>query len=183
VYHAVNRGNDRKIIYHDSRDYMSFTALMMEGAQRFPVRIFGYCLMPNHFHLLLEPCEENALSDFMEWVTGRYACGLRRRTETVGHGHVFQRRFWSAPVNGENGFLMVLRYIERNPVRGNLVPVADLWPWSSYVGRAARHKGLCALPCELPTTWAEMVHTIEDEKVLQSIRSALVRSPGRPRKS
>ena len=77
-------------------------------------------------HLLLEPKTDEALSAYMQWVTGCYSCYLRTRTETVGHGHVFQRRFWSVGVEDMLHFLMVLRYIEANPLRAKLVDRAEL---------------------------------------------------------
>jgi putative transposase len=146
------------------------------------VLVFGYCMMPNHFHLLIEPRAENALSAFMERVTGRYACALRRHTDTVGHGHVFQRRFWNAAISDDLAFVSVLRYIEANPVRASLVPEADLWPWSSFTDRETRaRKILSPLPLQLPSQWSKLVNGKQSEQILDKIRSEMTRSAGRPR--
>lgn len=185
AYHVVNRGNDRKIVFRQDFDYIAFIELLAEGARKFEVFVFGYCMMPNHFHLLIEPRSEGALSAFMQRVTGRYACTHRQQTNTVGHGHVFQRRFWNAAVYDDLAFVSVLRYIEANPVRASLAPVADLWPWSSFTDRAGAgaRKILSPLPLLLPLHWSELVNVKQSEKVLNQIRSELTRSAGRPEKN
>lgn len=184
AYHVVNRGNDRKIVFRQNLDYIAFIELLAEGARRFDVFVYGYCMMPNHFHLLIEPCVEGALSAFMERVTGRYACAFRRQTDTVGHGHVFQRRFWNAAIYDDLTFVSVLRYIEANPVRASLVPEADLWPWSSFPDRVvSARKILCPLPLALPPHWSELVNVRQSEEVLSKIRSKLTRTAGRPKKN
>jgi putative transposase len=183
-YHVVNRGNDRKIVFRQDLDYIAFIELLAEGVRRHEVFVFGYCMMPNHFHLLIEPRVDGALSAFMQWVTGGYACTFRRQTNTVGHGHVFQRRFWNAAIYDDAAFLAVLRYIEANPVRASLVADADLWPWSSFTDRAARaRKILSPLPLLLPPGWSELVSVKQSEQTLGKIRSELTRTAGRPSSS
>ena len=180
-YHVVNRGNDRRVIFLQNCDYVAFIELLAAGVRRFEVQIFGYCLMPNHFHLLASPLSEGALSAFMQWVTGRYACTFRQLTETVGHGHVFQRRFWNAAVSDDLAFVAVLRYIEGNPVRGSLVPEADLWPWSSFTDRGAGsvRKILSPLPLKVPANWAALVNGRQREETLAVIRAELCPVSGR----
>ena len=138
----VNRGNDRRVIFPETCDYKMFMRLVRAGTRRFAVEVHGHCAMPNHFHLLVETKEDEALSAYMQWVTGCYACYLRTRTKTIGHGHVFQRRFWSAGIDDTLHFLMVLRYIEANPRRAKLVDRAEQWPWSSL---AKRERGSTAV--------------------------------------
>jgi putative transposase len=183
-YHVVNRGNDRKVIFRDHFDNTAFMELLAAGARRVPVRVFGYCAMRNHFHLLIQPETDNALSAYMEWVTGRYACTFRQQTETLGHGHVFQRRFWSAPVQGIERFILTLRYIEANPPRAQLVAGAEEWEWSSLTDRAGRQRGILApLPLALPDRWVEHVNTPLSLEALCEIRKEISRKPGRPRRS
>lgn len=183
AYHVVNRANDRRTIFRQHFDYAVFIELLADGARRFAVRIYGYCVMPNHFHLLVEPLESDELSAFMQWVTCRYACTFRQQTETVGHGHVFQRRFWSAPARDDEALLANLRYIEANPVRGALVSEANLWPWSSFADRPllSARKILSQLPIELPHNWPAAVNRVQDVETLNRIRRKLVPCPGRPR--
>ena len=181
TYHVGNRGNDRHVIFHESADYQAFLDLLVMGQALAPVQIFGYCIMPNHFHLLVKPATDTALSEYMECVEGRYACDLRRMTRTIGHGHVFHRRFWDVPVEGRLAFLNVLRYIEANPSRARLVSRAESWPWSSL---AERGQGVCRvtspLPYALPVEWHEIVNTPQREGVLARIRESLMPRPGRP---
>ena len=181
LFHVVNRGNDRRTVFHRDADFSAFLALLRSAGGKFPVHVFGYCAMPNHFHLLVRPEEASALSAYMQWVTCRYACDLRRRTDTVGHGHVFQRRFWSTPVHDQLGLLTVLRYIEANPVRARLVDRAEDWLWSSLRDRRRQEPGIVrALPVGLPANWDDLVNFRQRDEVLKAIRDALVAKRGRP---
>lgn len=182
-YHVVNRGNDRKTIFHQQAEYAAFMGMLAAKARTFDVHVYGYCLMPNHFHLLVEPLVEDALSEFMQRLTCGYACYFRRVTDTVGYGHVVQRRFWSCPAQDETAFLSILRYIEANPVRAACVPTADLWPWSSFTERrSGGRRILTPLPVMLPDEWPLLVNAPQPAEVLEQIRKDLVPSPGRPRK-
>jgi putative transposase len=174
TYHVVNRGNDRRVIFPERDDYQRFRAFLIEGQQRHPVKIFGACQMPNHFHLLLKPETDSALSAYMQWVCCRYACYFRAITQTVGHGHVFQRRFWSAPIVDDDHFRMVLRYIEANPSRAKLVETAEHWEWSSLSERLRNRPDLVAsLPLDLPDSWCALVNLTQPAPVLARIREEL----------
>jgi REP-associated tyrosine transposase len=83
--------------------------------------------MPNHYHAIMRPTRAGALSAYLHWVQGCYACELRASTQTKGHGHVFQQRFWSGPIFDERHFLTAMRYVEGNPVAAQLVTQADAW--------------------------------------------------------
>jgi putative transposase len=135
--------------------------------------------MPNHFHAIIQPDSEGALSAYFQWALGRYACDLRSRTQTIGHGHVFQRRFWSDPIQDERHFLSVLRHIEANPVRARLAPRAEDWPWSSIALRSLiRQPILDALPIHLPTDWTAIVNLPQPAAELEVLRTPETR--GRP---
>ena len=179
AYHVVNRGNDRRVIFRQDVDYTAFVELLEEGLRRSAVRAFGYCLMPNHFHLVLQPEEDHALSAFMQWMQCRYACDFRRRTATVGHGHVFQRRFWSAPLRSDRAFLTVLRYVEANALRAALVKRAEEWPWSS-AGNRADSAFLSSLPVLLPVNWLDVVNAPLPDATLSRIRRTTIPARGRP---
>jgi putative transposase len=141
--------------------------------------VHGHCLMPNHFHLLLEPKTDEALSAYMQWVTGCYSCYLRTRTETVGQGHVFQRRFWSVGVEDTLHFLMVLRYIEANPLRAKLVDRAEHWRWSSLVNREPGQTS-SEWCMSLPDQWCELVNLVQLPEVLERLRKQITPKRGRP---
>jgi putative transposase len=177
----VNRGNDRRTVFREDEDYQHFVDLLDMGRERFAIEMLGHCVMPNHFHLLLRPAVDNALSAYMQWVTCRYACDLRHRTDTVGHGHVFQRRFWSAPVDGFEHYLAVLRYIEANPIRARLVARAEEWRWSSLAEHLSASSGPMANSTfALPADWRELVNLPQGATVLEKIRLAIARRSGRP---
>jgi putative transposase len=174
IYHVVNRGNDKRTVFPEVAYYEHFIRLLLAGRNHAPVLIIGYCLMPNHFHLLLRPETEDALSAYMQWVTGCYASDLRRRTHTRGFGHVFQRRFWGAPVGDESGFIAVLRYIEGNAVRARLVPRAEHWRWTSLQDRLQSSPRIIdPSPVSLPTVWQDWVNLGQDEFILEMIRQDL----------
>lgn len=174
TYHVVNRGNERRVIYPQTADYEDFLERLIDGRQRAPVDLFGYCLMPNHFHLIVRPHTDTAVSEYMHWVCGRYACDLRARTLTVGHGHVFQRRFWSCWLHDEQYFLSALRYVEGNPRRANLVTRAQDWRWNSLTERGeATLKLLSPLPVTLPASWEALVNVGQDEALLARLRRAV----------
>ena len=144
---------------------------MAFAKQRYPVKLFGVCLIPNHFHALIQPERNGALSAYMQWVLARYACDLRTRTGTLGYGHVFQRRFWSDGIDDTFHFLSVLRYIEANPVRARLVGEAESWPWSSLSLRGTtRGKLLDPLPVMLPARWSSIVNVAQLPSVLEAHR-------------
>jgi putative transposase len=158
-FHVTNRGVERRRIFLEEADYEQFLELIAAGRQRFRVSVFGLCLMPNHFHLVLRPDEDRALSAYLHWVQGSYSWKLRARTQTLGHGHVLQQRFWSGLI--EDGFHMlnVLRYVEANPVAAQLVKHAQDWPWSSLALRQSqRIPALDPLPIALPLDWADRVN-------------------------
>ena len=182
AYHIVNRGNDRQTVFRQHFDYMAFLELLGEGVRRFRVRVYGYCLMPNHFHLVAQPEEDDELSAFMQRVTCRYACTFRQQTQTVGNGHVFQRRFWNAALHDEQAFMSVLRYIEANPCRAALVGRAEEWEWSSLRERAEPRGILSPLPVPLTPHWSAFVNTPQPPGVLSQVRRMVTPKAGRPLK-
>jgi len=98
IHHIVNRGNDKKVIFPEPVDYGSFLALLREARERFEVELYAYCLMPNHFHLVVRVASLAAISAYMHYVQCLHACDLRRCDRSRGHGHIFQRRYWNKPV-------------------------------------------------------------------------------------
>lgn len=171
IYHVVNRGNDKRVIFPQTADYEGFVDLLDRGRSRADIDIFGYCLMPTHFHAVLKPRTDAALSAYMHWVCGCYACDLRANTQTIGHGHVFQRRYWSCPVQDERHFISLLRYVEANPKRAGLVQRAEEWAWNSLAARQSNAPRLLSpLPIELPSGWTELVNLKQNDVLLARIR-------------
>lgn len=129
VYHVINRGNDRATVFHEEEDYAVFLDLLAAAKTRHPVKLFGFCLLSNHFHIVLEPSTLATLSRFMHWWLTSHVQHHRRRY--CGSGHIWQGRFKSFPIQQDTHFLMVLRYVLLNPVRAGLVSDPNHWRWSS----------------------------------------------------
>ena len=129
VYHVTARGNGSAPIYLDDRDRASFLALVDRSVRRFDWRCLTYCLMGNHFHLLLRTPQPN-LSRGMQSLQSAYAQTFNRRHERVGH--LFAARFSAVLVQRDSHLLEVFRYIALNPVRAGLCPEPSAWAWSGH---------------------------------------------------
>jgi putative transposase len=146
IYHVTARGNARAAIYHDDADRELFLATLGEVVTRFGWLCHAYCLMNNHYHLLIETPEGN-LSPGMRQLNGVYTQRFNRRHARVGH--VFQGRFKAILVERDSYLLELTRYIVLNPVRAKVVKNPKLYPWSSYSATV----GAVASPVCLSTDW------------------------------
>lgn len=157
-YHVLNRGNGRMRVFHGDGDYAAFVDLLAEANRRIPMRILGYMLMPNHFHLVLWPRANGDLSRWMQWLMTSH---VRRYHRTHGgSGHVWQGRFKAFPIEQDEHLLTVLRYTERNALRANLVQRAEAWLWSSLAWRPTgrRPEMLSDGPVTYPRNWLVSVN-------------------------
>src|SRR4051794_10215735 len=170
IYHVINRGTGRMKLFARPGDYEAFLGLLADAAKRFPgVRVLGFCLMPNHWHLVLWPTSDGELSRFMSWSSVTHVARWRHARKLVGLGSLYQGRYKSFAVQSDEHLLTVLRYVERNALRANLVSRAEKWEWSSL---AARHAGggggggsespgaafLSPWPVERPDDWVKWVN-------------------------
>jgi putative transposase len=129
IYHVTARGNRRQPLFLEDRDRELFLAILATLGLRRRWRFHGYCLMPNHYHLVLTTPRAD-LSAGMHWLNSAYAHGFN---EIHGlDGHLFQGRFHSISVEGDGHLLEVIRYVVLNPVRARLCVYPHDWPWSSY---------------------------------------------------
>jgi REP element-mobilizing transposase RayT len=129
IYHVFARGNNRTPIFYETSDYQRFLKNLERYRVDFDYRLYAYCLMPNHFHLLLQT-KDATLSKIMQVLMTAYTMYVNKKRNQVGH--VFQGRFRSIAVEKETYFLQVLRYIHLNPVKAGLVDSVQKYPWSSY---------------------------------------------------
>ncbi len=180
VYHVLNRGAKKALLFAQPSDYRAFQELLLTAKQRVPMRILAYCLMPNHWHLLLWPSGDGDLSRFMRWLTVTHASRWARAHECVGHGAVYQSRFKSIPIECGSHLFWTWRYVERNALRANLVSKAEDWPWCSLQRRiaSAESSGLDAPPVPLPDNWTEEVNSIQTNAELEDFRKRM--KTGRP---
>jgi putative transposase len=169
--HATSRGVDRRQIFFQPRDYEGFLALLRDAALKFKVDVFAYCAMPNHFHLLVMQRVEGAIPAFLHRLVGGSACHYRRRTSSVGLGHVYQRRYWSRVVINERHYLTTLRYVEDNPRRAGLVRRSEDWPWGSLWERVNTSRSI-VVPSLVPLSadWVEVVNQDLADEELRSLR-------------
>jgi len=178
VYHVLNRANGKQDIFRSLSDFKVFEKILAEGLKKNPMRLTAYCLMSNHWHLLLWPYNDGDLSKFVHWITMTHSQRWHSIHNTVGTGHIYQGRFKSFPVQNESYYLTALRYIESNPLRAGLVKSSLDWSWSSL----AIHKGIAkdglAIspgPVELPDNWFGLVDILPGETELKKIEHCINR--------
>ena len=179
-YHVLNRGNARNTVFHKDGDYGAFLKLLNEANERHSMRLLGFCLMPNHFHLVAWPRKDGDLSRWMQWLMTSHVRRYHRHHDTCGH--VWQGRFKAFPIQSDEHLLTVLRYVERNPVRAKSIPVrkAEKWPWSSAgTPRAEFEKvKLNSGPIKKRANWLDWVNQPLSPIELDAVRLSLQR--GRP---
>jgi len=172
-YHVLNRGNGRQTVFHKDGDFAAFLKLLRQASEQVDMRLLGYCLMPNHFHLALWPAHDGDLSRYIGWLLTAHV--RRYHQHYHSSGHVWQGRFRDFAIQDDDHLLTVLRYIERNPVRAGLVERAQDWPWSSATlvgsGGPALHPG----PVPRPTDWLEHVNQPQTEAEVERLRECLRR--------
>ena len=175
IYHVLNRGNGKRTVFCKSRDYEAFLLLMQEAKDRIPISMYAYCLMPNHFHLVVMPERGADLSRWMQWLMTSH---VRRYHGHYGSsGHIWQGRYKSFIVKQDGHLLNLLRYVEANPIRARLANSAREWLWSSH---KARIEGAsCGLidvpPIDLPEKWAELVDEPLSVSDIDDIKTSLSR--------
>lgn len=179
VFHVLNRGVGRMRLFSKPRDYDAFEDIVERTLETCPMRICGYCVMPNHWHFVLWPEADGDLAAFMQKLTVTHVRRWQEHRRKVGFGHVYQGRYKSFPVETDDYFYQVLRYVERNALRGNLVARAEQWRWSSLwrrVGGDARHRRiLSSWPVPRPRNWQEQVNQPQTEAELAAIRRSVTR--------
>ena len=174
-YHVINRGNLRARVFHNDGDYRRFLALMVEAGERVDMRMLAYCLMPNHFHLVLWPAEGGALGRWMQWLMTSQVRRHHKVHQT--EGHLWQGRYKSFPIQQDGHLLTVMRYVERNPLRAGLVSRAEDWPWSSLHRWQGQENpmNLAEGPVPRPSNWLEVVNREEPPRQLEALRRSVNR--------
>ena len=191
VYHILNRGNGRQKVFHRDADYLEFESLLGQLREQYGLALYAYCLMPNHFHLIVRVNQGEALKDGMQWFTTTQVRRYHRRYRSSGH--VWQGRYKSFGVENDEHFLTLARYVEGNPVRAGLVETAMDWVWSSHRDRcnllgtgsegACPHEAhdqrkgalLAPLPVSFNEDWSAFVDTPLTAKELGQVKKRVDR--------
>lgn len=180
VYHVINRANFRSTLFSQDKHYQQFLDILSEALERAPMRILSYCLMPNHWHLVLYPKSDGDLSRFMHRITLTHTQRYHAKTHTIGYGHIYQGRYKSIPVEQDIYFWALVRYVERNAKRAALVKNAEDWKWSSIYtrlrGSDAQKKLLSPWPVEEPEDYRTWINRSEPKEEIENIRYAIKRS-------
>jgi putative transposase len=169
-YHVLNRANRKARIFHSPTDYDAFIRLIARAQEHVEVEILAVCLMPNHVHFVIRSSKKDDVSRWMKWLLGTH--GIRYNKKYRNSGHVWQGRFKAMHVQTDHHLMNVMRYVERNASRANLVARAEHWRWGSLRWRTLGSPvvTLTAPPIELPMWWAEFVNTPQTAAELDAIR-------------
>jgi putative transposase len=178
VFHVLNRGVGRRTLFDKDEDYAALERVLEETLHTRPMRICAYCLMPNHWHFVLWPEHDGDLPAFMQQFTNTHVKRWKQHRHETGYGHLYQGRYKSFPVQTDDYFYQVLRYVERNALRANLSMRAEDWPWSS-LRRPSREDPafplLAAWPLPRPANWRELVNQPQTDAELAALRRCVNR--------
>jgi putative transposase len=179
VYHVLNRAVGRATLFRKDADYAAFEAILREAPDFQPMRLLAYCLMPNHWHLVLWPKGDGDLSAYLRWLTVTHTQRRHAHYHTAGTGPVYQGRFKSFPIQAGDHLRTVLRYVERNPLRAGLVRKAEAWRWSSLWQRLHGDDAgwLSAWPEGRPdpAMWVKFVNGVETAAELAALHRSVAR--------
>ena len=183
IFHVLNRANARARIFEKDLDYQAFSRVIAETANLIPVEIFAYTIMPTHWHMVLRPTRDGDLGNFVQRLTTTHVRRWHLHRNSVGSGHLYQGTYKSFPIQTDEHFLTVCRYVEQNPLRAGLVQRAEDWRWSSLhakqIGAANQAEVvLSEWPVPKPIDWLSFVNHALTLKELEELRLSVQR--GRP---
>jgi putative transposase len=180
IYHVLNRGVGRMTLFRGQRDYVAFLKAFRDTLDALPIRVLSYCLMPNHWHLVLWPERDGQLAAFMQKLTITHARRWLEHRHAVGSGHVYQGRYKSFVCKNDEHLQIVCRYVERNALRAKLVRSAEAWPWSSLPAVLAPPSDvmipLTPLPCGRRRDWAAWVNKPRTKAEEDAVRASITTS-------
>ena len=160
-------------------DFEAFERIIEQTLETRPMRILSYCLLSNHWHLVLWPERDGDLAAFMQKLAITHARNWQVYRRRVGYGHLYQGRYKSFPIEDDEHFYQVVRYVERNALRAKLVRRAENWRFSSLWrrvhGTAESRRMLSAWPLPCPRSWVPYVNQPQTEAELEAIRRSVRR--------
>jgi putative transposase len=180
IYHALNRGNGRQSIFRKPEDYQAFLRTLADGLAKYPVELFAFCLMPTHWHLVVRPRQDGMMGRMLRWVTATHTQRYHAHYQTAGGGHLYQARFKSFPIQDDEHFLVVCRYVERNALRAGLVARAEAWEYGSLWRWRQRPEPepviLSRWPIPRAPDWVARVNKPLSEKESEAVRRSIERN-------
>jgi putative transposase len=174
VHHVVNRGDHRETIFYKPDDFRAFVTLINLATEHTKMRILAYCVMRNHFHLVLWPYAGKDLSAYMQWLMNAHIQRYLKHYPPASPGHIYQGRYTNSLVQSDRHLLVVMRYVEANPRAAGLVARAEDYEWSSLFRRAkepSRPK-LTDGPVPRPADWLRFVNTPMSSTEVDKIQRA-----------
>lgn len=161
VHHVIARGNNKQNLFKDPSDFLKFSHFLSEAITRYPLAIYNYALMTNHFHLLVETKQEGSLSKVLEETTREYAKYFNKKYDHIGH--VFQGRFKSIVIEEEKYFFLCSRYIDLNPIKACIVNQPEEYAWSGYKTLAFGRSSV--IPLEYHALYQGLGDTSEERQI------------------
>ncbi len=177
VYHVLNRAVGRSTLFETDDDYLAFLKVLWQAREKAGCRLLSFCVMPNHWHLILWPQGDNDLSEYMRWLTVTHTQRWHSYHGTTGTGPLYQGRFKSFPIQADEHFFTVCRYVERNALKANLVRKAENWRWGS-LWQSLNEPGDVPLdrwPVKKPSSWTNWVNQPHTESEVTSLQRAIKR--------
>ncbi len=173
IYHVTSRGDRREPIYDDDDDRTQWLEVLAKVCKRYNWRVHAYCLMGNHYHLVIETPEGN-LSKGMRQLNGVYTQYYNRQHNRIGH--VFQGRFKAILVDKESYLLELCRYVVLNPIRAQMINKMEKWKWSSYLATT----GMQAAPDWLEVDWILSHFGVQRKRARQKFMNFVREGMGLP---
>lgn len=130
-YHIITRGNQKQPVFKDNKDYEKYLSLLTRYKKRYKFKLYAFCLMPNHIHLILEIPQGDTLNKIMRGLNLSYTLYFNYTHKTVGH--LWQDRYKSKIIERDSYLIDCINYIENNPLRASIVEQLSQYRWSSYI--------------------------------------------------
>ncbi len=165
-------------IFFKEEEYQLLEQILKDGVVKYNMRMLAYCIMPNHFHLVLYPRNDGDLQRFMQWVTLTHTQRWHTQHKSIGTGHLYQGRYKSFLIEKDAHLLTIVRYVERNPLRAKLVKKITNWKYSSLYQRLLDKSFLYTWPITVPKDYTAFVETPLTITELEAARYSVSR--GKP---
>lgn len=179
IYHMLNRANRRVKIFEKLADYEAFERILVDAVAKYKIKLFSFCILPNHWHMVVSPQVNGEMSRFAQWLTLTHTQRYHAHHHSAGEGHLYQGRFKSFPVQDDDHFLTVNRYVERNAFSANLCSSPELWRfgslWRWKHGSVAEKSLLAPWPIPRRSGWIDWVRTALSQKELERLQWCMQR--------